>query len=356
MIKAVLIDDERPALRAMEYLLKDNKLIEISAVFTDPIEAIIKIKEIMPQIVFLDINMPQLQGIDVASKILDICPRTDIVFVTAYSKYAVEAFELCALDYILKPIVKERLEKTLIRLNEKHPICHSSENQRLIIKCFGKFQIGWANAEPIKWRSEKTKELFAFLLQNREREVTKDEIIESLWTHCELQKAVHQLHNGIYYIRKTLEAYGVEESQMLLNGSYCLRLRNVEFDVMLFQQSLSTINNMTSLETLEVAVALYEGDYLDKADWLWVIPEREKLKMSYNQMIQKLVEILIEQKKMDRAEEYLIRSFNQNPYEEATTNNLLKLYEITNNKTKAEGLIKKYSRMLKKEIGIKNQK
>jgi CheY-like chemotaxis protein len=75
MIKAVLIDDERPALRAMEYLLKDNKLIEISAVFTDPLEAINKIKEIMPQIVFLDINMPQLQGIDVASRILDICPN-----------------------------------------------------------------------------------------------------------------------------------------------------------------------------------------------------------------------------------------------------------------------------------------
>lgn len=119
MIKLILIDDEKPALKEFEYLLKDNKFIEIVGMYTNPLKAIDEISELKPEVAFLDINMPQMKGIDAASKLLEICPNLDIVFVTAYDEYAIEAFELYAMDYLLKPISQKRFNITLERIIDK---------------------------------------------------------------------------------------------------------------------------------------------------------------------------------------------------------------------------------------------
>jgi len=119
MIRAVLVDDERPALRGLEHLLKNYSEVSIIGMYTNPLIAIEEIGFLKPQVVFMDINMPQLKGIDAASRILDLSPDTDIVFVTAFDQYAIEAFEIHALDYILKPISTERLGKTIERMMMK---------------------------------------------------------------------------------------------------------------------------------------------------------------------------------------------------------------------------------------------
>lgn len=227
MIKVVMIDDKRPALLELEYLLEDYAMVEVAGMFTNPLEAIEKIKKLKPQVVFLDMDMPQIKGIDVASRILDSSPDIDIIFVTAHDQYALEAFELNALDYILKPLSRERFEKALVRVM-KNRNEYKKSSKRLKISCLGKFQTGWAGDTPIKWRTEKTKELFAFLLHNRGIEVSKDQIIEALWPDCDIKKAVHQIHNGIYYIRNILSKYGVDKSQINITGNYCLRLNEVD--------------------------------------------------------------------------------------------------------------------------------
>jgi chemotaxis response regulator CheB len=81
MIKAVLVDDERPALRGLEHLLKSYPEISISGMYTNPLKAIDEIGQLKPDIVFLDINMPQLKGIDAATRILD-SSRTRILYLS----------------------------------------------------------------------------------------------------------------------------------------------------------------------------------------------------------------------------------------------------------------------------------
>jgi len=353
MIRAVLIDDERPALRGLEYLLKEYSDMEISGMFTNPLEAIEKIAGIKPQIVFLDINMPQLQGIDAASKILDLCPDTDIIFVTAYDQYAIEAFELHALDYVLKPIAKERFEKTLQRLTKKNGINQPSPGKKLDIKCFGRFQAGWDGEEPIKWRTEKTRELFAFLLHHQGREISRDEILDKLWPGIEVEKAVHQLHNGIYYIRKTLEEYGIERSLAGISGNYCLRLGAVVLDVSLFREHLTGLKNNPEIKVLEAIDGLYTGEYLEGTDWPWADLEREQLSRHYSGAMVSLSKAYIEKKEFDRAEEHLLKAFKRNPYEEGITNLLLNIYRITGDKNKAVRHFMEYTKILKEELGIK---
>ncbi|MFA7467364.1 MAG: response regulator [Desulfotomaculaceae bacterium] len=355
MIKAVLIDDERPALRVLAHLLKENMLIEISGMFTNPLEAMDQIAGIKPQIVFLDINMPQLQGIDAASKILDLCPDTDIIFVTAYDQYAIEAFELHALDYVLKPVSRERFEKTLQRVIKKNNLNRPCPVKKLEIKCFGQFQMGWLGEEPVKWRTEKTRELFAFLLHHQGRAVAKDEIIDQLWPEAEVEKAVHQLHNGIYYIRKTLEKYGIERSLISIHGSYSMKLGVVDLDVLLFRACFIRIKNNPATEDLKALDELYTGEYMEGADWRWAEIERERLSRQYGQVVVGLSQAYIEKKEFNRAGELLLKAFNRNPYEESVTELLLKLYRMTGDKAKAARHFMEYARILKQELGIKPQ-
>lgn len=355
MIKAVLIDDERPALRGLEYLLKGYNAIEIAGMFTDPLEAIEKTADIKPQIVFLDINMPQLQGIDAASKILDLCPDTDIIFITAHDQFAIEAFELYALDYILKPVSRERFEKTLQRVTKKNGITQHGSEKKLVIKCFGRFQIGWSEQEPIKWRTEKTKELFAFLLHHQGREISKDEILDTLWPEAEMDKAVHQLHNGIYYIRKTLEQYGIDRSLISISGNYSMKLGATDMDVLLFYEHFTRIKNNPSAQDLEISEALYTGEYMEGADWPWADLERERLSRQYGEVIVDLSKKYLDKKEFNRTEELLLKAFNRNPYEEKITELLLTLYKMTGDKVKASRHFMEYSRILKEELGIKPQ-
>lgn len=351
MITAVLVDDMRPALRELEFLLKKYTEISIVGMYTDPLTAIEKIGELKPLVVFLDINMPQLRGIDAGSRILDLSPKTDIVFVTAYDQYAVEAFELHALDYLLKPVAEDRLKKTVARLQKKLPLAKEQHSLKLQIRCFGRFQMGWEDREPIKWRTEKAKELFAFLLQNHSRNIARDELLDKLWPENNPDRALKQLYNGIYYIRKALEGYGIGSELISIDNNYNLKLGTMDWDVGRFCELLIK-NREESPERIEEIEALYAGDYLESELYPWSDFERERLSKLYEQGILELSKKYIKEKKYDRAESILLKAYDKNPYSEDITELLLKLYMGTGNKTNAVRHFNTYSALMEKELGI----
>lgn len=351
MIKVILVDDEKPALRMLEFLLKKFDGISIEGVYTNPLKAIEEIEEIKPQAVFLDINMPQLQGIDVASRILDIGPDTDIIFITAFDEYAVEAFELHALDYLLKPVDPERMKKTIERLMKKTPCFQESTGRKLRIKCLGQFEVVLENQEPIKWRAEKTSELFAFLLHDRGRNHSKEEMLDKLWSEVDPEKSVKQLYNGIYYIRKALEAYGIGKDLIRIGSNYSLKLGDVELDVESFYE-LEKSDSSYSIEVLEEMEALYKGDYLAGENYPWADFERERLSRLYQQCLIQLAAQYIEKGQFGKAETKLQIAYHKNPYEEKITDLLLRLYKETGEKGKAVRHYNSYAKLLKEELGV----
>src|SRR5690625_5273089 len=128
MIKAILIDDENKALDYLEYQLKDIHGLEVVGKYNEPLEGLKGVGQKEVDLVFLDIKMPFMNGTELAKKMLEKKPNLSIIFITAYNEYAVKAFNLNALDYILKPVCFERLIKSLKRLNikgleipEEHP-------------------------------------------------------------------------------------------------------------------------------------------------------------------------------------------------------------------------------------------
>ena len=113
MSRAILVDDEMKALEGLS--LKIKKLfpaLEVLATFQNPEEAVTYINKSQPDILFLDIEMPVLSGFDVLTQIEN--PNFEIIFVTAYNDYAIEAFQHCAIGYVLKPIDSSELETAII--------------------------------------------------------------------------------------------------------------------------------------------------------------------------------------------------------------------------------------------------
>lgn len=109
MIRCLIVDDELPAREELKYLLSNSNKVKVVGEASHGLEALELIKKIEPDVIFLDIQMPQMSGIDVARKILQEDHIPMIIFVTAYDEFAIEAFEVNAIDYLLKPISEERL-------------------------------------------------------------------------------------------------------------------------------------------------------------------------------------------------------------------------------------------------------
>lgn len=114
-MKAIIVDDERLARVELSKLLEKFPEIEIIGEASNGEEAIEKIEELNPDLVFLDIQMPGMTGFEVLEQ-LHIVPN--IIFVTAYDEYALKAFEVNALDYVLKPVELSRLEKAIAKVTE----------------------------------------------------------------------------------------------------------------------------------------------------------------------------------------------------------------------------------------------
>lgn len=118
MLKCLIVDDEKPAVDEMDYLLSQFDDVEVSKTFSDSLSLLSELEKFPHHVLFLDINMPKLSGMIIADHILKKALPIQVVFVTAYDSYAIKAFELNAVDYLLKPITQSRLAQTVAKLKQ----------------------------------------------------------------------------------------------------------------------------------------------------------------------------------------------------------------------------------------------
>jgi two-component system LytT family response regulator/two-component system response regulator LytT len=119
VLKAVLVDDEQLARDELGYLLEQVGGVQVLGQAGNGVEALTTIEKLQPDVVFLDVQMPGLTGFEVARRLLDSRAASQIVFVTAYDQHAIEAFEVNAVDYLLKPVDQARLEVAVDRARKR---------------------------------------------------------------------------------------------------------------------------------------------------------------------------------------------------------------------------------------------
>src|SRR5258708_40213382 len=131
MMDVIIVDDEAAGRRTLRKFCEAENDLRVVGEFGDGAAALAAVRATPPQILFLDIQMDPLNGIDLA-RALDPAQLPSLVFVTAYDTYALEAFEVCAVDYLLKPFDQERFRKTLARVRPRHLNSGFDERQTLL--------------------------------------------------------------------------------------------------------------------------------------------------------------------------------------------------------------------------------
>ena len=132
MISCIIVEDELPAREELKYFLNEEKEIKLIAEFDNPLDTLNFLENNTTDVIFLDISMPDMNGISLGKIVTKMYPDTKIVFITAYKDYAVDAFEIKAFDYLLKPYSETRIRNLLKSLvNTETEVTSSVKNSNL---------------------------------------------------------------------------------------------------------------------------------------------------------------------------------------------------------------------------------
>ncbi len=208
-----------------------------------------------PDVIFSDIRMPGLDGLRLAVRIKEISPETKIVFVTGYSDYALDAYQVHASGYILKPVTPDRI---LEEMKHTVPAFRSrNEANKLVVRCFGAFEVFW-QGQPLSFSRRQSKELLAFLIDRRGAFCTAEEAIAAIFGDVpseELKQLKHTIRNLVYDLRQTFQKIGMEKVLIRKSGLLAIQTDLTECD---YYQMLS--GNMD-------AVNRFHGIYMEQYSW-----------------------------------------------------------------------------------------
>jgi len=339
-MKAILIDDEKLALDYLEHQLLKAADVQIVGKYTNPLIGKDRVLKEEVDIVFLDIQLPEINGIELAEQILLDRPKINIVFITAYDRYAIEAFELNALDYILKPVSAERLIKTIQRIQkrgEKEAIVSIPLTRKIHMKMFKQVLIETEEDEytSLRWRTTKAQELFHYLIQHHGQLIRKSALIELLWTEYEPNRAYAQLYTAIYHIRKTLESLDTYFHISNVMDGYILNLDGVQLDVEVWENYFHLENpiNEKTIGEYEKMMLLYTDDYLSQYDYWWAESKRQRLRDLWLRKNLQIAEWYCSSNQIEKSIEKYREICRRHPATEEAHYALMKIYASGKNNT-----------------------
>lgn len=356
-MNVVIIDDEELAIEVLERMLLIHEEVKVVGKYSDPVLALKEIDKLEVDVVFLDLEMRGLHGISLAEHLYNENPSITIVFVTAYSQYALEAFDLNAVDYLLKPVSLTRLGKTIEKLKKELAIRQNTSTlleynkNRLYIHTLGMYWIGHGKENiQIKWRTKKVKELFIFLLHHKEHPVHRNLIMEELWSEVFVDKGAALLHTTVYQLRKSLRDIGYENAIQYNNEQYLLDI-SADSDINQFFNLIRVAN--PNREDIKALMTLYEGDYLEQEEYPWVIYDQQKIRKDFLQCMESYIRGLTDATPKDMfLENCLIKMLQIDTYNDEYVYDLLQYYKITGNSGKFLETYDNYQRKLKEDLGL----
>lgn len=243
------IDDEK---NAREYLIdKVSKVCPDAQIFAyeDAKSALAAAKENPFDVAFMDINMPKVNGIELAKEFKKMNPKSNIIFVTGYSEYSLDAFALDASGYILKPVMVEDIEHALENL--RYPLVVGGGID-ITIQCFGNFEV-YFKGQPLKFKYNKSKEVVAYLVDRRGAVCSNNEVIAALWDD-------NDNHNSYYRsllkdIGDTFERIGCKDVIVRHRAGTSIVPNRVHCDYFDF------------LDGKPAGINAYNGDYMYQYSW-----------------------------------------------------------------------------------------
>lgn len=201
--------------------------------------------------VFLDIEMPGISGIDCARCLTELNPSVNIIFTTGYSDYAVQAFELHASGYIMKPITTTKVSLELEHLRHTDPQEEVEEECPLVIRAFGEFEV-FFQGKPMAFKYRRSKELLAYLVDRQGAWCDNRQVMATLFRDPEGKESYYkQLRKDLV---DTFESIGMPDLVMRRRGEICLLATEVTCDY--FDWVSGKLDR-----------SAFHGEYMSQYDW-----------------------------------------------------------------------------------------
>lgn len=351
-MRVILLDDEMIILKILKELLSKIPSIEIVGVFQNTVEALSFLLENKADLAFVDINLKGESGLDFARKLSAYHIDIEVAFITAFKEHALEAFDVDAFDYIVKPITQERLERTIAKIHMKQ-YKYKKPEYCCSIYCLGNLDVHGENDEKIRWISTKSREVFFYLLQSPGKSVSRHFILEEIFNDMPTKNANTYLNTTIYQLKKALEPHGLKNMLLSNAETYSLDLKNVYVDVTDFQNRVSNIGEINdknlsyALETEQ----LYKGYLFGDKSYIWGLPESERTFQLYSRFAKKLIKYLMENENYSMAAYITKKLVRFDELDEESNALLMQAYAAQKDKTSLTKLFERYASKLKKETG-----
>lgn len=360
-MRTIIVDDDPLILEIEKNIISKNEYLNIVGEFYNGNKFLKSLSKLKPDVVFLDIEMPGINGIEIAEKVEDFNENIQIVFLTSYEKYAMEAFKVNTINYILKPLTEEMLEVTVKRLLKyrKKSIYFNQKSYENQIITLGKFEVyGNGGKEIVKWSTIKEEELFAYFIYLRGEKVDKWKLCEMLWPNLTSEKALHNLHNTIYRLKKTLGFYGIENYIMHHQGSYSGIFDNIKCDLWGLEDLMNKrfVLNESKIKNVENITSIYKGDLYGSKDYVWSMDLKENIEKYYLNTIKDLSKYYYDKNLYYKVEEYTKKILKINPIDEDAIDMLMRTFYKFNDKLNIINIYKNLEETLKEELDIEPRK
>lgn len=262
----MIVEDERHLLQFLNAKLAASGEFEVKLACATAEEALGKLGGERVDVAFIDIEMPRMNGLELAAKLREQQDSLRIIFTTAYDRYAFHAFEVEAVDYLLKPISDNDIQRVIRRLQKLQPSAPEEQPEQQLkeqkreqeppVRCFGCFEAKDGEGQLVKWPTRKAEELFAYLLIHQDRLVSKWELLDLLWKDMDEERGLDHLYSTVYRMKQVLKLLPMAPTVNKVNNGYVLRAEGRLSDAGIL---LSLASPEEVVQNMPAAEAFYFG-------------------------------------------------------------------------------------------------
>ncbi|WP_291637145.1 response regulator [Clostridium sp.] len=357
-MKVILVDDEKSMLLIMKKMIYKIPETEIIGAFQSSSEAYRFIKENWVDIAFIDIKMPEEGGLDFARRIMLEFGMIDIVFLTSHKEYALDAFDVHAMDYIVKPISQERLEHTIKRSRERRitalPYSYGGTSVKLSVYCLGGLHIRGVDGARVQVNSSKSLELLAYLLLNKGEFVSKWRIMEDVFSEMSPRNAETYLNTTIYKLRKALGKHEMKEAIISANEGYRIDIKDIYIDFLDFDRRVNDLSiiNEANLEDAIKTEKIFLGQLFGDKGYNWSLAAIERLSEVYWDLAKQLGSYLLKNNRLNLSLQILKKMTIENELDEEVNCIIMQVYAAKRDRISLIKQYNRYEKALQRELQI----
>ena len=240
MLTCIIVEDEFPAREELKYFLNKHKGISLEKEFENPVDSLKYLQENKVDVVFLDINMPELDGMNLGKILTKLIPNLKIIFITAYKEYAAEAFEIKAFDYLLKPYSEKRITEVLDNLVATKETHYTKEIEKINkVTVFSDEKMVVLSLDEIYYIEVSEKESLVYTKDN----VYTSKLKISKWEDILPKNKFYRTHRA--YI---VNLDKIKEVEPWFSGTFVLKIQDLKFKVPVSRNNIKEFKELLSIK------------------------------------------------------------------------------------------------------------